>query len=288
MKNLLVFCFVLHNFYIFSQQKNYVHKPFASTHIIQSQTTEVIPKGAFELVIQHKFGMTNTSKNLIDDFLGMDLPSNIRFAFHIPITNNGYIGIGRTKFGKTYDIEGKYRMLRQTYDNKMPISLSAYGNMAITTIEFPTLTENYFYEDGITPFEHTLLHRLRYEYTITANRKFNRWLTFQLTTSLLHSNLVQPRQKNNIFIVSGGGGIKTGLLSAILFEYNYCLNDNNIKNQYAFAYEIQTTTHTFQIHISTNNEILNQHYYIQNSFANFTNGNFYLGFTLNKLFWLKK
>lgn len=289
MRSFLVILSLFYCALLFSQQDPFVFKPFIAPALIHSQTSEIVPLGAFELVIEHKFGKADVSENFIHDFVGMDLAANIRFAFLIPITQNIYVGLGRSKEQKTYDFEAKYRVLRQTIDNKMPVSLAFYADVACSTADFPKVTDNYYFSDGKTPFAYTFNHRISYEMCISVNRKLTRWLTVQLAPTWIHHNLVNPNQNNDIYMLPVGAAFKTGMFSSLLLEYAQNLTNSETNHiQYALAYQIETSTHTFNMHLSTNGSILNQNYYLAKKEASITDGQFYFGFAINKRFWSKK
>lgn len=122
------------------EERSYV-TTFRSIQLINMQTTEVIPQRGFDFSIRHRFGMTGFDSTSYKQLLGLDLPANIRFAFDFPILKNLYVGAGRTKNGKTIDLETKYLFLRQTEDNLMPFSVAAYFSTGIMTDAFPRVSD---------------------------------------------------------------------------------------------------------------------------------------------------
>ena len=76
----------------------------------------LFPK-VFDFTIMHRFGKIGLDDRVYKDFLGFDSPANIRFSLSYKLNDRAYVGVGRTKIGKTIDIEGKYVLLRQTADN---------------------------------------------------------------------------------------------------------------------------------------------------------------------------
>ena len=54
-------------------EEDYVSNIFNYGLLINTQTTETVPKGLFELIIQHRFGkmdITNFNETVWDEFLG--------------------------------------------------------------------------------------------------------------------------------------------------------------------------------------------------------------------------
>ena len=83
--------------------------------------TTVIPDG-FDFTIQHRFGQIALDKTFYQDFLGFDLPANVRFSLSYKINDRFYFGVGRTKIGKTVDFEGKYLVAEQSDGGSTPFS----------------------------------------------------------------------------------------------------------------------------------------------------------------------
>lgn len=271
----------------FAQEtKPYVFNIFRSTQLVNVQTTEVLSPGGFEFVITHRFGMIGTDKSIVKQFLGLDLPSNIRIGFALPLTERLYIGCGRTKHNKTVDAEGKYLLFRQTEDNEMPVSIAAYFNGAVGTDEFPDVPAGAYFSDSITPFSYKFPHRLSYNSQIIIGRKFTEKFSFQLAPVFIYKNLVNPGDDNYTIALPVSGIFKTGTNSSLIFEYAYRFNNRPAYNAYplSIAWEFGTVGHIFQIVISSTNEIIEQDIYTKNSF-NYLKGNFTLGFNIKRTFW---
>jgi len=69
--------------------------------------------------IQHRFGdvFTNGKVN-VHTFFGLDVASDIRFAFDYGITDRLQVGVGRSRglppYTELYDFSAKYKLLQQT------------------------------------------------------------------------------------------------------------------------------------------------------------------------------
>lgn len=274
---------------ISQEEKSYVFNTFRSTQLINTQTTEMIRMKGWDFSIRHRFGVIGLDSTIYQEFLGLDLPANIRFGFDFPITERLYAGFGRTKNGKTVDIEAKYLLLRQTEENEMPISVAFYFNSAIMTDKFPKVPKNAFFSDSTTAFSYKFNHRLSYNTQLIIARKFTEKISIQLSPVFIYKNLVLPGEDNYTFSLPIGGAIKTGLNSSFTFEYAYRFNNKPEKNDYplSIAWESGTVGHTFQIVVSSSNELIEQDLYTNKSF-NYLIGNFALGFNIRRTFWYKK
>ena len=256
--------------------------------IINVQTTETIPKGAFELRIQHRFGALDINKfkeSIVDEFLGFDGSANIRFGFSWGISDRLQIGIGRTKIDKVFDIEGKYKLLRQREDGN-PLSLTLYFNTAVRTSSFPETGPNEFFEDLETPFKFKSSHRFTYNTQVLLSSKISDNMSLELNPTVIYKNLVPPGDKNLVVATSFGGRIKTGITSSILFEFTKKFNNRSdtYTDPISLGYEIGTAGHSFQIFASTSNQIIEQGIYNTEP-LDYTDGQFLLGFNLKRTFW---
>lgn len=271
------------------EEKSYVFNTFRSTQLINAQTTEMIPVKGWDFSIRHRFGIIGIDSSIYQEFLGLDLPANIRFGFDFPITERLYAGIGRTKNGKTIDVEAKYLILRQTEENEIPISIAFYFNSAIMTDKFPKVPKNAFFSDSTTAFSYSFNHRLSYNSQLIIARKFTERISIQLSPVLIYKNLVAPGEDNYTISLPVGGALRTGLNSSFTFEYAYRFNNRPKENDFplSIAWESGTVGHTFQIVVSSSGELIEQHLYTNKSF-NYLKGNFALGFNIRRTFWYKK
>lgn len=281
--------FSLSGLLLVAQQADpYVKMIFGTTRLINQQTVEPVSKGAFDLNIQHRFGQANLKNNLLKNFFGMDLTSNIRFGFSFPLTRNLSVGIGRTKFDKNYDFDVKFIFLKQTKDNRIPVSMGFYHNTAYMSDDFPELPENYYFSDSATVFQYYNSHRLSYNTQLIISRKINNSISVQVTPAVVYRNLVPPGEDNLTFALPMGARVKTGLFSSLLMEYAVIANKpEEFVNLYSIAYEIGTAGHHFQITIGNTSSILDQMIY-SNGGIDITEGRFYLGFNILRTFWINK
>ena len=106
-------------------------QPFKNKQLINAQTT-VIPDG-FDFTIQHRFGQIALDESFYGEFLGFDLPANIRLSLSYKLSDKLYVGVGRTRVGKTVDFEGKYLICEQSNDGSAPFSVALFSSLGIRT-----------------------------------------------------------------------------------------------------------------------------------------------------------
>jgi mono/diheme cytochrome c family protein len=260
-----------------------IKNTFLFTQLINTQTTQTLPKGNAEFTIQHRFGQTSLSKDFINDFLGMDLVANLRLAYAHSFGDRLYAEIGRTRFSKIYDLGVKYLLLRQSIDNNTPISLSVYGNLGVNTQKFQSIVEGSTFVDG-SPFKNAFAHRLSYNTQLIISKKFSESFSMQLAPVLIWHNLVAKDEENLDFAVPMGGRIRLNHQSAILFEITPKIIAKDKRIPLSLAYEIASSSaHAFQLILTSTDRILEQSIYSTKT-IDYSKGNFVLGFNIKRLF----
>ncbi|MCD2259588.1 DUF5777 family beta-barrel protein [Psychroserpens luteolus] len=267
--------------------EDYITNAFNYGLLINNQTTETTPKGAFEFRIQHRFGeldFKDFGNSVVQEFLGFDGSANIRFGFTFALSDRLQFGIGRTKIDKVYDFEAKYKLLRQKI-KKVPVSIALYFNAGISSRDFPEVSPNEFFVDGVTPFEYTFAHRIAYNTQIIVSKKINEKFSAIFSPTIIYKNLVPLDNDNLLFGATIGGRYKTGVTSSIIFEYTTKFNNrvNDFKDPIALGYEIGTAGHAFQIFIVSSNQIIPQNLFYSSP-LDYTKGKLVIGFNIKRTF----
>ena len=287
MKFFFTFLYGLFFFGAVAQQKEYV-SAFKNKQLINSQTT-VIPEG-FDFTIMHRFGKVALDDRLYKNFLGFDSPANIRFSLSYKLNDRAYIGVGRTKIGKTYDVEAKYVLLKQTTDDSMPFSLAIFNNTGINTEESPNYGPNAFFSDSITTFENKFAHRLSYTTELIVSRKFNDVLSLQINPTVVYKNLVVGLEEDHFtFVIPFSGRIQYSFGSAVLFEYAYKLNnrsESRLDNPFSLGFEFGTAGHVFQLFMSNSYFLRESNIYTMEPYDVYQSPyEFVLGFNIRRVWW---
>ncbi|MBT8273831.1 MAG: hypothetical protein KJO77_08495, partial [Bacteroidia bacterium] len=158
MKNLNIFLFVFLciPFLLIAQTKetdSIVDKPerpaFESSFIIDNPTNVLFNKNTLEVQMSHRFGLINGGTN---DLAGFWAPSNIRIGLSYAILDRLTVGFGTTKFDRLQDFNWKVAIFRQTRSDRIPVSVSYYGNFTIdarTKESFDLIQHRYSYFNQI-------------------------------------------------------------------------------------------------------------------------------------------
>jgi hypothetical protein len=252
---------------------------FGTSLLIDNQTVATPYKGGLELNIHHRFSLIENYHNLY----GIYGAANTRIGLNYGITDRLMVGIGTTKDYKLQDIQWKYLILQQTGDNKMPVSVSYFGNFVVDAQK----------EDAFGPAEsYKEIHRLSYFNQLIVARKINDMFSIQVAPSVAYFNSVPVFSdslgyKNLNFGLSVGARANLFGAHSVILEYDQLLTkqelDEQPKPNLALGWEINTATHTFQIFAANYSQIINQRNLVFNT-NNFAKGKYLIGFNITVRF----
>ncbi len=256
---------------------NYVTASFKTNRVINGHSLENTHAGVLDFKIGHRFGMLNQG---VYDLFGLD-NATIRLGLDYGITNRFQIGVGRSTYQKMLDGYAKYRILRQSTGNvNMPVSLTAVAGIYVNTLKWANPDrENYFSS------------RMSYTWQLILGRKFNDWITVQLTPTLIHRNLVGTlAEENDVYAV--GIGIRQRLSRRVTLnaEYTYVLPDqilSRYQNAISVGLDIETGGHVFQLHL-TNATAMTEPGFITETTGDWMDGGIHFGFNISRVFTIIK
>lgn len=273
----------------FAKKPTYTFATFKATRLINGQTIETLPKKHLNFWISHRFGAVNSG--FITNFFGLD-EAKIRLGLEYGITDRLLIGAGRSSMEKTYDFYSKYKVLRQS--NKIPISVTASGGMAINT-----MTTGYVTETGAEMKFFNNLERNSYTGQVLIARKFNEKLSLQLMPTVLHQNRVESAYIDNTMLAMGGGGrYKLSSRISLSAEYYYNVVDRTkyktdtglpypFHNSLSLGVDIETGGHVFQLQF-TNSKGMTEKQFIGQTVGTWENKDIFYGFNIARTFSLDK
>ena len=285
-KTLIVLIFSILSITLFSQEETQkaaksepVLNTFGTTILIDNHTTASPYKGGLELLIYHRFSLIENIHNLY----GIYGAANTRMGLNYGITDRLMVGAGTTKDSKLQDIQWKYLILQQTEDNKMPVSVSYYGNVVLDLQK----------EENFGPAaSFKQMHRLSYFTQLIIARKINEKISVQVAPSLVYYNAVpqfsdSTGYKNLNFGLSAGARANLFGVHSLLLEYDQLLSKQDLDNQpkpnLSLGWEIETGTHAFQIFVANYSQIINQRNLLFNT-NDFANGDYLVGFNITVRF----
>jgi len=244
---------------------------FESTSLIENQTNRVYSKGTIEMIMNHRFGLVNGT----NDMIGIWAPANIRIALNYSITDRITVGVGTTKDSRLQDFSLKGALLRQTVNNKMPVSVTYYGNMSISALP----KENFYHTSDRWSFFNQLI----------IAKKFSKTFSLQLAPSYSHYNVIDAPMSNDLFAIEFGGKAKITSSMNLLLDVNQPITSQEVapKSGFSTGVEFSSVGHSFQIFVSNYRGIVNQqsNMFNQNSFfGDFfkSGGEYAIGFNISR------
>lgn len=256
-----------------------VRSPWESGILINHQTGYIAPKKTLESHIQHRFGAI---ENGISDVFGLMAPgANIRLGINYSIIDGLMVGFGTNSQKKYQDFQVKYQPFYQTRDNKIPLSVTLYGNAAIDARSEESFGLDYQFSDRLSYFAEAIV-----------SRKFTEWLSVQASINWTHYNAQDPKLDHDKLGIGGAARFKFTPQSSIQVEFGIPLEIKKLSEQHNFSmgskphfsigYEVATSTHAFQIFFTNSIGILPQEIYMFNT-GEWDSESFRLGFNITRL-----
>lgn len=260
-----------------SNQTGYVSATFKGTRIQNLASVEIMGKNTLEFRIAHRFGdmLTETAKG--QTLFGMDGPVALDLSFDYSLSNRFSIGISRTNIQKIVAGNVKYKVLRQSIDNKMPVTLTYLGKM------------NASHERNIDRRYDDFLNRMSFVNQLIVARKFNSSVSLQLNLIHVHRNLVAFRaDQNSMFALGAGGRYKLSKRVAITAEYvyrpgEYAVNQDIFKDHLGIGVDIETGGHVFQLFVM-NSFSTNEAQFVPANDRSWADGALRFGFNVSRAF----
>jgi len=270
---------------------------FKSPQIINGQSNETIHKQDLLFVVGHRFGDIAGKNGGVSNFFGLDNSSDILIAFDYGISDKLSVGVGRAKGAangvntdqkQLFYLNMKYRLVHQTTDDYIPVSVTLFGNgliSAMEKIETGTSDAN-FQQFG---------DRMAYLGQMIITRKFNDRFSLALLPTYVRRNYVPFMDMNNIFALGIGGRLKVNKTMAVVIDYFYTFRSEESKNYFekqkdfkfynplGIGFEIETGGHVFNVGFTNATAIL-ENQFIPSTSSSWLDGGFRWGFSITRTF----
>ncbi|RLD86681.1 MAG: hypothetical protein DRJ07_00175 [Bacteroidetes bacterium] len=255
--------------------KKPVRSPWTTNILIDNQTTIGPNAKTFDFTIHHRFGAIKE----MSDLFGIYAASNIRLGINYGITKKISIGFGTEKYNKMQEFQGKYQIISQTRDGKIPVAVTYFGNVVIDARDKEVFGKNYEFSN-----------RLSYFNQIIVSRKFTGKLSMQFAASYSHFNAVDSLWKNDYIGLMLGGRYKIVNKVSAIFEYchPFAVNEawegqNEPLPNLGLGVEFGTSTHAFQVFAAQYDNIIAQKNYA-NNLNDMGDGGWRFGFNITARF----
>ncbi|MEC3880542.1 DUF5777 family beta-barrel protein [Parapedobacter sp. 10938] len=276
-----------------SHTREVVEATFKTTRIINSQSPETIHKRELDFKVDHRFGDIAGANGGAKNFFGLDNSTDIKIGFEYGITDDLSVGIARakgaTQVAQLYEMNVKYRMLRQTVDGKVPLTLTGYASMTIPGVQAD------WQNDGEATSYRQFANRLNIVGQLIIARKFGSALSLAVHPTYIRRNTTADYDgQDNLFALGIGGRLKVSRRMALVMDYFLSFRSAASKERYAEAItalynplgiglEVETGGHVFNLNF-TNATAIQEMQYIPETTSSWTKGQFRWGFTISRRF----
>jgi hypothetical protein len=240
-------------------------------------TVEPLSKRELHFAIMHTF---NSIDNGVRNLWGLDNGANIRLSFEYGISNRFSAGFGRSSLDKVYDFFGRYHIIQQSQNGKIPLSVSLMANMAINTSDYSFLPA-----PGIEAFS-----RRNYALQLMLARKFGDRFSLQVSPMAAFFE-----QMEEIFAVEGNtnvyyalafsGKLKLTPRTSLTGQWIPNLN-TSLRNNLGIGIDVEAGGHVFQMYF-VSSPALTESYLLAGGNGELPE-KFRLGFNVNRVFGIGK
>lgn len=244
---------------------------FKGLKIVNFESTKLVAKKEFTLIISHRFG---SIENGFDSFFGLD-DAVTRLNFVYGISDGLNIGISRSSYQKIYEGSLKHRLVNQQ-KNGFPFTIVGYNSLMINTA---------LNKENLPKLK--FKHRLAYATQILISRKLNTNFSVEMMPTYFHDNYVAiNEQDNDQFAIGVGGRYKLGKRWSLNIDYGIHLNrapTSPFRNPLSIGVDLETGGHVFQMHF-TNAQPMNTNGFLGQASGDWADGDIYFGFNLSRVF----
>lgn len=279
------------SFVLYGQEK--LSQTFKDTRVINSHSVETLPKRKLDVRISHRFGDFAGDNGGYKTFFGLENATDILFGVDYGVTDRFTVGLHRTKgagsmpdgssgLRQLLNGVGKFRLLHQTSDNRVPVSMTLVGVVSLSTAE--KIDDN---PDIIRSFP-KFAHRMATHTELLIARKFSDAFSLQLIPGFTQRNLVPFEDENGIFSLGLATRVQLSKVMALVADVTFPFSErrtteNGFYTPLGIGLEFDTGGHVFQFNV-TNATALMETDYIPYTTSDWGAGQFRLGFTISRLF----
>lgn len=217
--------------------------PLKSTRLGNAQSVDCVKKNHLDFRIAQRFGKLYDAANpnplteSFQSFFGFDNTSDLRISFDYGVRENLSIGIGRSKYNRLVDGNVKLKLLSQTTDFKIPVSIVLFESIGYT--HAPTTQ---LYGGIVKDFETNELHRFNYvSQLVIASRLCSR-LSVEAVPGYLHRNFIRESYNTNNKAADQNGFLFLGLGARLNISQRVCIIGDYFYN-FAPYYQNNSSVH---------------------------------------------
>lgn len=250
-----------------------VQATFDAVRVVESHSVETTGKGNFDLEVTHRFGSFGNGPA---GGFGMDM-ANTRIGVDYGVTDRLGVGIERANDeGKPVSLWGKFRVLRQSSDDAMPVSVTWLSIGHLSTQDPEGIT-------GSLPF----VDRLSSTHQLIVARKFGESLSLQVSPTLVQRVLVQYADEDPAsFGVGIAGRWKYSQTQGVLLDMTEMFTGLHKlpRPSIGLGWEIGTGGHIFQAHLVNSGWITEDRAYTRDAVSPGHFSSWSLGFLITRYY----
>jgi len=250
-----------------------VQATFKAIRVVESHSVETSGKGVLDLTVSHRFGSFGNGP---DGGFGLDM-ANTRIAVDYGFTERFDVGLERANNeGKPVSLWGKYRLVRQTTDGAVPLSVTWLSVGYVNTQDPDGIT-------GSVPFS----DKLSSTHQLIVARKFSEKLSLQVSPTMVQRSLVEFNDESPVsFGIGVAGRYKYNARQGVSLDVTQMITGlHEIPNaSIGLGWEVETGGHVFQLHLVNSGWLSEDRAYTRGaqSPANFSTWS--LGFMITRAF----
>ncbi len=258
---------------------------FKDRKIINSFSTETLPRSVLDFRIGHRFGDMFGNDGGWTTLYGLENARDILIGFDYGVSDNLMIGINRTKgagpLRMLVNSYFKYKLAGQHNTSDRPLAVSFVAMNSISTM--PRSEE----VSAINNFP-KFAHRLTYHVQMMVSKRYSEVVSLQFNVGYTHRNFVDLDDVNYVLSIGGAGRFQVNRRLALIVDANLPTRFRDIDDKYTapigIGLEWETGGgHVFQINL-TNASGLSEPDYLSYTTSNWADGQFRLGFTIARQF----
>lgn len=261
------------------------YQTFKDRWVINSFSTETLPKKKLDVRIAHRFGDMGGDAGGWPTFYGLETATDVSIGAEYGISDKLNIGFNRSKgAGQLKQLLNtflKYKVLAQA-DDGPSFSLAVVGMTSISSAQKSNVPSsiNFFAE-----FSHRMVHHV----SVLAARKFSDKFSLQISGGATHRNVVPNGDENTTINIGLASRIQVtrtlGIIADVAVPFIQDVPDARSSHQIpiGIGFEFDTGGHIFQVNLTNATGIMPTDY-LPYTFSNWGDGQFRLGFTISRMF----
>ena len=285
--------------------EKYIKGTFNSDYILTAQSNETLFKHELRLNVTHRFDDLAGQFGGVKTFFGIENSTDIKIGVDYGVTDRLTLGLSRAKgsaevrggsvsfnsLTQLFEGKMKYKLLKQTTDNRIPLSLTGYANAVVSTRAALDDSASDAHFEG-------LQDRWSFMFQLILARKFNSSFSIAILPTYIRRNFVAFKDMNGVLALGIGARWKLTPRMALVADYfipfrsaesdsYFRQHEVEFYHPFSIGWEIVTGGHIFHISISNSTAIL-ENQFIPYTTRNWKNGEFRLGFDISRSFTLEE